>query len=149
MALPPASTIPLARTPEELIASNGSARERRQPGLERRPNERDREPEQGGECEHEPFDVREERDRRRCEGKRCNQCQREQEALSRKAVAQGGGERRNDRGRQEANEAGDADGGRSADVIGVDAEGDEVRPLCCDGRAPGQFCAPDVRVPKS
>ena len=127
----------------------GSARERRQQCLERRPDERDREPEQGGECEHERFDVREERDRRRSERDGCNQCQSEQETLPREAVAQGGGKRRNDRGGQETNEAGEADRSRSADVIGVHAECDEVRPLCCDRRAPRQFRAPDVRVPKS
>ena len=127
----------------------GCASERRQQRLERRPDERDREPEQCGECEYERFDIPEERDRRRPEGNGCNQCQSEQEPLPREAVAQGCGKRRNDRSGQEANEAGDADRSRAADVVGVHAEGDEVRPLCCDGRAPGQFGAPDVRVPKS
>ena len=90
-----------------------------------------------------------ERDRRRAEGQRRNERQREEETLPREAVAQGRSKRRNDRGGQEANEASEADRGRSADVIGVHAECDEVRPLCRDGRAPGQLGAPDVRVPKS
>lgn len=41
-----------------------------------RPDERDREPEQGGECEHEGFDVREEGDGRRAERNGSNERQR-------------------------------------------------------------------------
>ena len=90
-----------------------------------------------------------ERDRRRSEGNGCDQRQSEEETLPREAVAQGRGKRRHERCGQETNEAGEADRSRSADVIGVHAECDEVRPLRRDGRAPGQLCAPDVRVPKS
>ncbi len=70
----------------------------------------------------------------------------EQEPLAPEAIAERRGERR-DRGRREqAHEAGDADGRGPAVAVGEHAERDEVRPLGRDRRAPGELGAADVRV---
>ena len=95
------------------------------------------------------FGVREERDGRRAERNGADEHQREEEALPGEAVAQRRRERRNDRRGQQADEPRDADRGRAADVVGEDAERDEVRPLRRDRRPPRQLHASDVRVPKS
>ncbi len=127
----------------------GSTRERWQQRLERRPDERDGEPEQRREGEHERLDVGIERGGRCAERESGDEHEGEQETLTGEAVAHRGCERRDDCGRQQTDEPREADRRRASDVVGIDAEGDEVRPFRRNCRAPRQLGAPHIRVPKS
>ena len=95
--------------PFAAINSRG-ARQRRQQGLERGPDQRDSKPEQRSEGVDEDVGARHEGDRRSAEGGGSDQHHREEEAFARKPVAQRRGERGDDRRRQQADEPGDADG---------------------------------------
>lgn len=70
----------------------------------------------------------------------------EQETLAPKMVAQGRGERRDERRRQQSDEAGYADGLRAAVFVGVDAERDEVCPFRGDRAAPRELHPADFAV---
>ena len=124
----------------------GRAGERRQQCLERRPEERRREAHDGCEDIHE-----------RCVAGRCarrggpecdgaDQARCQDEPLAREAVAERGREGRDDGGREQAHQTGNADGRGASVVVGVDAESDEVRPLRSDRAGPRQLDSADLLV---
>ena len=120
--------------------------QRRQQRHERGPEQRRAHTDHGPGDEDDASLVQESPGRGDAETCRTHQREAEEEALAAEPIAERRGKRRDRGRRQQAHQAGDADGCRATVVVGEDAEGDEVRPLGRYQRAPGQLGAPNVRV---
>ena len=129
---------------DQLLRGPCEGREQR---LQRGPDQRGGDPDRGGQHEHQGSLARERRRSGAREGRGAEERHRQEEALSTKPVAEGGGERRDGRGRQEAHETRDPDRCRTALLVREDAEGDEMRPLRRDRGAPGELDPSNVFVP--
>jgi len=127
----------------------GRARERRKQRLQRRPHERRRQPDDSSKGVDEARNLRECCARRTDERATVDEQHDEEEPLATEPVGKRRSHRRNDRRRQQTNEAREPNRRSPARPICEDTEAYEVRPLRDDRGAPRNLRSPHVPIPQS